>query len=168
MQFFNSFDELAMGHSDGLVSDMATFNLDISYANETLKSQCTQGTPENLRLSRKNRIKLAERLPAIAGAHVLEDLRHADGRFHELRGDRRRQIACELDGVDRLVFESDSGTFWVHAESRDEARQMVEENCSQRSCSQMHSTLPSDQVSWRFPRKPQISTGRVFLQKQSD
>jgi len=61
-----------------------------------------------------------------------------------------------------------SGTFWVAAESRDEARQTVEVNCSQRSCSHMQSTLPSDKVSWRFPRKPQISTGRVFLQKQRD
>lgn len=45
------------------------------------------------------------RLQDMAAALTLEDLRHAPGRYHELRGDRSRQISVDLDHPYRLIFE---------------------------------------------------------------
>ena len=55
-------------------------------------------------------------------AENLEKLRFAPGDWHELTGDRKGQLACNLRGLDRLVFipandpvptKPDSGLDWV-------------------------------------------------------
>ena len=48
--------------------------------------------------------KVSSRLDQLAGASVLEDLRHVPGKFHELRENRKGQWAAHLDEPYRLVF----------------------------------------------------------------
>lgn len=49
--------------------------------------------------------KIRLQLDALAAAETLEDLRYAPGRLHELTGDRKGQLAFDLDGPYRLIFE---------------------------------------------------------------
>jgi len=51
----------------------------------------------------------------------------------------------------RFVFE---GVFKVRASSRDEARQMVEDNCGMVMHSGIQSTLDDDEVDWNFSCHP--------------
>ena len=45
------------------------------------------------------------RLGSLADAETLEDVRYEPGNFHELKGDRKGQWACDLDQPYRLIFE---------------------------------------------------------------
>lgn len=47
---------------------------------------------------------ITRRLRALRSATVLEDLRHAPGRWHELGEDRAKTFAVDLDGPYRLIF----------------------------------------------------------------
>jgi len=108
MQVFNSFNDLTAGHSAGMVSDTSTFNLNISFENDTLEAKCTRGTAEyNGIKKQENRDAIDIRLPKILAAPTLESLRHADGRFHELWANRKGQLSCTLFGGDRLIFVPD-------------------------------------------------------------
>lgn len=44
------------------------------------------------------------RLAQLEAAECLEDLRYASGHWHELKGDRKGEWACDLDQPYRLVF----------------------------------------------------------------
>lgn len=48
---------------------------------------------------------LQDRLTDLEDADTLEDVRNLPGRYHELKGDRKGQWACDLDQPYRLVFE---------------------------------------------------------------
>ncbi|MCA8951140.1 MAG: type II toxin-antitoxin system RelE/ParE family toxin [Planctomycetes bacterium] len=48
---------------------------------------------------------LGRRLSALLAATNLEQLRNTPGRWHELKGDRKRQLAADLDGPYRLILE---------------------------------------------------------------
>ena len=48
---------------------------------------------------------IRRRLDDLRAADILDDLRHAPGRCHELKGDRDEQLSLDLDGPYRLVFE---------------------------------------------------------------
>lgn len=48
--------------------------------------------------------KLTLRLQQLRDATTLEDVRNLAGKFHELRGDRKGEWACDLDQPYRLVF----------------------------------------------------------------
>ena len=48
---------------------------------------------------------IARRLSNLRAADTLADMRHFPGRCHELREDRRGQLALSLDGPYRLIFE---------------------------------------------------------------
>jgi len=49
---------------------------------------------------------IARRMRALRSVVVLEDLRHAPGRWHELGENRAETFAADLDGPYRLIFES--------------------------------------------------------------
>lgn len=50
--------------------------------------------------------RLAQRLGELQAAETLEDLRPLPGpRCHELKGDRKGQLAVDLDHPRRLIFE---------------------------------------------------------------
>jgi len=118
MQTYNSFGELVAGQVTGLVSDMSTFNLDISYASEGIKARCKPGSKTNRKLSEVNQKVLADRLSDIADAPTLEDLRNGKGYFHELQHDREGQLSCTLDKGDRLVFIPDHNPVPVNPRGR--------------------------------------------------
>ena len=48
--------------------------------------------------------KIRVRLSEIAAADNLEDLRYVAGKFHELIGDRKGELACSLKDPYRLIF----------------------------------------------------------------
>lgn len=45
------------------------------------------------------------RLDQLYAADTLEDVRYLPGKYHELKGDRKGQWACDLDQPYRLIFE---------------------------------------------------------------
>lgn len=48
--------------------------------------------------------KIMQRLAEAKAASSLADLRQAPGKWHELTGDRKGQLACSLTGNQRLIF----------------------------------------------------------------
>ncbi len=48
--------------------------------------------------------KIMQRLAEVDAATCLEELRQAPGKWHELTGDRKGQLACSLTGNRRLIF----------------------------------------------------------------
>jgi toxin HigB-1 len=51
--------------------------------------------------------KIAQSISTLQAAETLEDMRYFPGRCHELTGDRAGQLAIDLDGPYRLIFEPD-------------------------------------------------------------
>jgi hypothetical protein len=60
----------------------------------------------------------------------------------------------------RFIF---TGTFFVRADSKAEAKRLVEENCGLVLGGTIHSSLPAEDVNWDFPVHPEKETGRVSL-----
>lgn len=79
--------------------------MNILFKNLKLLKQCTDSKEMEKAWEEKRAKKIALRLQAIKAAVVLDDLRNAHGHFHELTGDRRGQISCNLDGLYRLILE---------------------------------------------------------------
>lgn len=50
--------------------------------------------------------RLGQRLADLAAASSLEDMKSFPGNCHELRGDRKGQLALALEGGKRLIFEA--------------------------------------------------------------
>jgi proteic killer suppression protein len=48
--------------------------------------------------------RIMQRLAEVEAASCLADLRQAPGKWHELKGDRKGQLACRLTGNQRLIF----------------------------------------------------------------
>ena len=58
------------------------------------------------------------------------------------------------------------GVFDVVAESKEEARQKVLQDCGLVMGGSIHSTLPDDEINWAFDRHPEVKTGRIIVQKE--
>ena len=58
----------------------------------------------------------------------------------------------------QYIFE---GVFEVVAESREEARQKVLQNCGLVMGGSIHSTLPDDEINWAFDRHPNKRIDRI-------
>ena len=58
----------------------------------------------------------------------------------------------------QYIFE---GVFEVVAESREEARQKVLQNCGLVMGENIHCTLPDDEINWAFGRHPNRRIGRI-------
>ncbi|MFK1787924.1 hypothetical protein ACIXBV_12520 [Bacteroides fragilis] len=63
----------------------------------------------------------------------------------------------------QYIFE---GVFKVVAESREEARQKVIQNCGLVMGGNIHSTLPDEEVNWAFSTHPYVRTGRITVQEE--
>ena len=63
----------------------------------------------------------------------------------------------------QYIFE---GVFEVVAESREDARQKVIQNCGLVMGGNIHSTLPDEEVNWAFSTHPEVRTGRITVQKE--
>ena len=63
----------------------------------------------------------------------------------------------------RYIFE---GVFDMVAESKEEARQKVLQNCGLVIGGSIHSTLPDDEINWTFSTHPEVRTGRITIQEE--
>ena len=63
----------------------------------------------------------------------------------------------------QYVFE---GVFDVVAESREEARQKVLQNCGLVMGGSIHSTLSDDEINWAFSAHLDVKTGRITVQEE--
>ena len=58
------------------------------------------------------------------------------------------------------------GVFEVVAESREEARQKVIQDCGMVMGGNIHSTLPDEEINWAFSTYPEVRTGRITVQEE--
>jgi|GEM_PF-114745 len=63
----------------------------------------------------------------------------------------------------QYIFE---GVFEVLAESREEARQKVIQDCGMVMGGNIHSTLPDEEINWAFSMHPEVRTGRITVQEE--
>ena len=63
----------------------------------------------------------------------------------------------------QYIFE---GVFEVLAESREEARQKVLQDCGLVMGRNIHSTLPDEEVNWAFSTHPDVRMGRITVQEE--
>ena len=63
----------------------------------------------------------------------------------------------------QYIFE---GVFEVVAESREDARQKVIQNCGLVMGGSIHSTLPDEEINWAFSTHPEVRTGRITIQEE--
>ena len=63
----------------------------------------------------------------------------------------------------QYVFE---GVFEVVAESREEARHKVIQDCGLIMGGNVHSTLPDEEIDWAFSMHPEVRTGRITTQEE--
>ena len=63
----------------------------------------------------------------------------------------------------QYIFE---GVFEVVAESKEEARQKVRQNCGLVMGGNIYSTLPDEEVNWAFSTHPDVKTGQITIQEE--
>ena len=63
----------------------------------------------------------------------------------------------------QYIFE---GVFEVVAESREDARQKVIQDCGMVMGGSIHSTLPDEEINWAFSTHPEVRTGRTTIQEE--
>ena len=63
----------------------------------------------------------------------------------------------------KYIFE---GVFEVVAESGEDARGKVLQDCGMVMGGNIHSTLPDEDVNWAFSTHPDVKTGRITLREE--
>ena len=63
----------------------------------------------------------------------------------------------------QYIFE---GVFDVVAESKEDARQKVIQNCGMVMGGNVHSTLPDEEINWAFSTHPEVRMGRITVQEE--
>lgn len=63
----------------------------------------------------------------------------------------------------QYIFE---GVFEIVAESKEEARQKVRQDCGLVMGGNIHSTLPDEKVNWAFSIHPDVKMGRIIVQEK--
>ena len=63
----------------------------------------------------------------------------------------------------QYIFE---GVFDVVAESKEDARQKVLQNCGLVMGGSIHSTLPDEEINWAFSMHTEVRTGRITIQEE--
>ena len=63
----------------------------------------------------------------------------------------------------QYIFE---GVVEVVAESREDARQKVIQNCGLVMGGNIHSTLPDEEANWAFSTHPDVRTGWITVQEE--
>lgn len=79
--------------------------MDITFATDALQKQANDPKLCRKKMGAERAKRFKMRLDALAAALSLDDVRHMPGRFHELKGDRKGQWACDLVHPYRLIFE---------------------------------------------------------------
>lgn len=78
--------------------------MDIIFGSDKFRKECNNFNLLKKRYGLQRAKKIVMRLNALQAANVLEDLRYAPGRCHELKGSRSGQLSLDLDGPYRLLF----------------------------------------------------------------
>lgn len=78
--------------------------MNISFHNRKLEKLLDDLSKLNRELGTLRARLFLKRIGTLVDAETLEDVRHEPGNFHELKGDRKGQWACDLDHPYRLVF----------------------------------------------------------------
>ena len=63
----------------------------------------------------------------------------------------------------QYIFE---GVFEVVAESREEARKKVIQDCGTVMGGSIHSTLPDEEINWAFSTHPEVITRRITVHEE--
>ena len=96
--------------------------MDITFASSRIRKICTDDRIAQKELGKEGALVLRDRLDQMQDVDNLEQLRYAAGDWHELKGDRKGQLACSLRGLKRLVFipandpiptKPDGGLDWI-------------------------------------------------------
>lgn len=58
------------------------------------------------------------------------------------------------------------GVFDVVAESKEEARQKVIQNCGMVMGGDVYSILPDEEINWAFSTHPEVRTGQITIQEE--
>ena len=58
------------------------------------------------------------------------------------------------------------GMFEVLADSKEDARQKVLQDCGLVMGGSIHSTLPDEEINWAFSTHPEVKTTRIIIQKE--
>ena len=100
--------------------------MDIAFRSKGLSKVASSRKEMNKKLGSRTADLLSQRLAELQAAETLDDLRALPGpRCHELKGDRKGQLAVDLDHPRRLVFEpaadpprrADGGLDWNAVDS---------------------------------------------------
>ena len=78
--------------------------MDISFGDKKLKKYANDDKQGIKNLGQIRHKKYKARLDQLKASKTLEDVRHQPGNFHELKGDRKGEWACDLDQPYRLIF----------------------------------------------------------------
>lgn len=79
--------------------------MDISFQNNKLRKYANNDKQAIKKLGQRRAELFKLRLDDLYDASTLEDVRCLPGNYHELKGDRKGQWACDLDHPYRLIFE---------------------------------------------------------------
>lgn len=58
------------------------------------------------------------------------------------------------------------GVFEVAAESREDARQKVIQDCGMVMVGNVHSSLLDEEINWAYSTHPDVRTGRIIIQEK--
>jgi len=81
--------------------------MDVVFVNRRLQKACNSAKEMAREWGSQMAKKLQQRLSELAAAGTLEDMRKLPGRCHELKADRKGQLALDLVHPKRLVFSPD-------------------------------------------------------------
>lgn len=79
--------------------------MDISFADNKLRNYANNSNQAIKKLGQRRAALYKQRLDDLYDASTLEDVRYLPGKYHELKGNRKGQWACDLDHPYRLIFE---------------------------------------------------------------
>ena len=79
--------------------------MDILFCNSKLEKECCDSKARQKRHGTERANRLRRRLDDLAAAATLSVMRTLPGRCHELTGDLKGELAIDLDGPYRLIFE---------------------------------------------------------------
>jgi plasmid maintenance system killer protein len=79
--------------------------LDILFCNSKMEKECCDAKMRRKRYGDERARRLGRRLDELRAAETLAVMKTLPGRCHELTADRKVQLAIDLDGPYRLIFE---------------------------------------------------------------
>lgn len=79
--------------------------MDISFDDNKLRKYANNDKQAIKKLGQRRAELYKRRLDDLFDASTLEDVRYLPGNYHELKGNRKGQWACDLDHPYRLIFE---------------------------------------------------------------